>query len=248
MNRKFKFYTLSTTTYFISSADEMLYKQGYKKVTNIKDADLLVYLGGADIDPALYNQPRHPATQTLSPYMLDERTKKEILAFMLSPDKVKLGICRGAQLLNVLNKGSLFQHVAGGYHVRKHSIGTIDGKKFDNCSSTHHQMMIPNIKRGGKVLAWAVSPDSKGDSTWYTPFFDKKTPLEVDKINLVQSKMSTSIKEIHKDCEVVWYEDSKSLCVQGHPESDVNSAPDYYDWVMEKVNTALKGKDVCAEL
>ena len=102
------------------------------------------------------------------------------------------GICRGAQFLNVMNGGKMWQHVTG-HAVSKGHIATdlVSGEEV-LVTSTHHQMMIPSAH--GKVLAVAnvaghkYSYD-KGEEGGVTP-----------------------------DIEVVFYEDTKSLCFQPHPE------------------------------
>lgn len=71
--------------------------------------DGLVITGGRDIDPALYDQPRHPATE-------DPSRERDLWEFMLLAAALKrrlpvLGICRGAQVLNVALGGTLHQHL-----------------------------------------------------------------------------------------------------------------------------------------
>ena len=63
-----------------------------------------------------------------------------------------LGICRGAQLLHVLNGGELEQHVEG--HQQGHSIRTNTGRRVP-VTSTHHQMMKEDTIIDGELLAWA---------------------------------------------------------------------------------------------
>lgn len=72
--------------------------------------DGLVVTGGAfDVDPALFGAPsRHPSVVLKS-----ERTRFElaIVAGALERDLPILGICGGAQLLNVVLGGTLIQHI-----------------------------------------------------------------------------------------------------------------------------------------
>ena len=60
------------------------------------------------------------------------------------------GICRGGQFLNVMNGGSMHQHIEG--HTQSHYITLYSGREIP-VSSTHHQMMIPGCD--GIVKAWA---------------------------------------------------------------------------------------------
>ena len=71
--------------------------------------DALVITGGFDLDPASYGQSPHPSTD-------EPRTNRDawefaLLRAALSRPLPILGICRGAQLLNVAFGGSLHQHL-----------------------------------------------------------------------------------------------------------------------------------------
>jgi putative glutamine amidotransferase len=71
--------------------------------------DGLLLTGGPDVDPARYGAEPHPRTADWRP----ERDRWEIalLEAALERDLPVLGICRGAQVLNVARGGDLRQHV-----------------------------------------------------------------------------------------------------------------------------------------
>jgi putative glutamine amidotransferase len=71
--------------------------------------DGLILAGGADIDPASYGSEPHPETRGAVP----ERDRVEIsLAHRaIQRDMPVLGICRGMQLINVAQGGTLRQHL-----------------------------------------------------------------------------------------------------------------------------------------
>jgi putative glutamine amidotransferase len=71
--------------------------------------DALVLAGGADIDPARYGAPIHPATNGLR----TDRDAGELLLLTaaLARDMPLLGICRGLQLMAVAAGGVLAQHM-----------------------------------------------------------------------------------------------------------------------------------------
>jgi putative glutamine amidotransferase len=71
--------------------------------------DGLVISGGADVDPALYDEPRH--AESGEPQVLRDKWELALLAAALDRDIPVLAICRGAQLLNVAYGGSLIQHL-----------------------------------------------------------------------------------------------------------------------------------------
>lgn len=71
--------------------------------------DGLVLIGGPDIDPALYSAARHPKTVLVNPRR--DAAELAILNVALDTGVPTLGICRGLHLLNVLRKGTLYQHL-----------------------------------------------------------------------------------------------------------------------------------------
>jgi putative glutamine amidotransferase len=71
--------------------------------------DGLILSGGADVDPARYNQARHPETTELRP----DRDTFEfgLLTEALRAELPVLAICRGVQVLNSALGGTLHQHL-----------------------------------------------------------------------------------------------------------------------------------------
>jgi len=69
----------------------------------------VLFVGGNDVDPALYGAERAPETEKSLP----ERDALElfILEKVLVDQKPFLGICRGCQVLNVACGGTLIQHI-----------------------------------------------------------------------------------------------------------------------------------------
>lgn len=168
---------------------QMFLRQGWKVVDNIsEDIDLIQFTGGEDVDPSYYGETRHPATRS-NP----SRDAYEASLYNKWVGKVAMaGICRGAQFLNVMNGGRMWQHVTD------HAIG---GTHEAFCrvtetpvavTSTHHQMMIPSAS--GKVLMTATLAREKHTA---------------DKV--VDGFLSS-------DTEAVFYPETHSLCFQPHPE------------------------------
>ena len=71
--------------------------------------DGLVLTGGRDVDPAAYNNEPHPATD--EPAVDRDAWEFALLGDALRRGMPVLGICRGAQVLNVALGGSLHQHL-----------------------------------------------------------------------------------------------------------------------------------------
>jgi len=117
-----------------------------------EDVALVVFTGGADVSPSLYNHEKLPNT-----WNNPERDEHEVKVF----NKVKalgipmFGICRGSQFLCVMAGGTLVQHVNN--HGGQHDMRTHDGRLL-KVNSTHHQMQFP--PKGAKLLAWCEPPRS----------------------------------------------------------------------------------------
>ncbi len=80
----------------------------------------LLIIGGDDLDPSLYTkEQRHPATQRNFPSR--DATELKIVRAALRRGVPVLGICRGNQVLNVAQGGSLHQHLLDGITDRQHS-------------------------------------------------------------------------------------------------------------------------------
>lgn len=75
----------------------------------LRGLDALLLTGGADLDPARYGRPPHPATSGVRA----DRDEFEfaLLAAALAADLPVLAVCRGVQVLNVALGGTLDQHL-----------------------------------------------------------------------------------------------------------------------------------------
>ena len=71
--------------------------------------DGLIITGGKDVDQAVYGHPPHPATD--EPARDRDQWEFAVLAAALREGTPLLGICRGAQVLNVALGGTLHQHL-----------------------------------------------------------------------------------------------------------------------------------------
>jgi len=76
--------------------------------------DGLLLSGGRDVDPKLYGQ--EPVRETQKPDPARDRMERGLLGTALSRDLPVLAICRGLQLFNVHQGGTLIQHLKGDPH------------------------------------------------------------------------------------------------------------------------------------
>lgn len=97
--------------------------------TAVDALDALVLTGGSDIDPAHYGAAAHPS---IGPARAErDRTELAAVRIALRRGIPVLGICRGAQLLNVALGGTLHQHLPDVVGHDRHGatppvFGTID--------------------------------------------------------------------------------------------------------------------------
>ena len=105
--------------------------------------DLVVFCGGTDVSPELYGAERDPHTQPSD----FARDAKEKAAFEHFKDVPKVGICRGAQLLNVLSGGQMIQHI--GYNSGDVTIFGGIGHDTATVRVDHHQGISPSDEAHG---------------------------------------------------------------------------------------------------
>jgi putative glutamine amidotransferase len=93
--------------------------------------DGLMVIGGADLDPGTYGQPRSEHTETS--YRERDEFELALLRAALERSMPFLGICRGMQLLNVAMGGTLNQHLVdeNGNSPHRRVIGTFAGTEHE---------------------------------------------------------------------------------------------------------------------
>ena len=75
----------------------------------LASVDALMVCGGRDVNPERYGQKPHPETD--APDQLRDLLEDELLSAAIRLGVPFLGICRGAQMLNVNRGGTLTQHL-----------------------------------------------------------------------------------------------------------------------------------------
>lgn len=73
-------------------------------------SDGIIFSGGSDVDPALYEAEKLPHCGELCP--LRDRMETYLMQRALSEGKPFLAICRGFELMNVMLGGTLYQDIA----------------------------------------------------------------------------------------------------------------------------------------
>jgi len=162
-------------------------------------SDLLIFLGGSDVDPYFYQEDAHTETYSNTDRDLMER---QIFKYH-NINKPKLGICRGGQFLTVMNDGKLIQDVDN--HYTMHNIKTKDGKIF-KITSDHHQMMYPfNLKKNNyEIIATSID--------------DNLSTMVLGSFHENGNNVNIKYPENFVEPEIIFYPSTNSLCIQGHPE------------------------------
>ena len=86
--------------------------------------DGLIITGGKDVNPARYHQPAHAETD--EPRLDRDAWEEALLTAAIERDLPFLGICRGAQMLNVALGGTLHQHLPEVVGSNKYQLGNGD--------------------------------------------------------------------------------------------------------------------------
>ncbi len=83
--------------------------------------DGIIITGGKDVDPARYGQEPHPTTDT--PRRDRDAWEDALLTAAIDRGLPFLGICRGAQVLNVALGGTLIQHLPDVIGTTRYNLG-----------------------------------------------------------------------------------------------------------------------------
>jgi putative glutamine amidotransferase len=93
--------------------------------------DGLIFAGGADIDPSFYGAEPDPRTRNTVPAR--DRSEIALARCAIERDMPVLGICRGMQLINVAQGGTLTQHVPDrvGHEDHRRHLGSFEDNDHD---------------------------------------------------------------------------------------------------------------------
>lgn len=178
------------------------------ETSDIEEADVVIFGGGADISPETYGEVKSRGTSS-DP----SREKKEKADFHRARElnKKLVGICRGHQFLVAMAGGKLIQDVSN--HGSYHKMTTFDGSIIET-NSIHHQMVNPyNMNpKDYTILAWST----KKRSDYYLGGGNKKMFLPIN----------------FKEIEAIYLPKINAIGYQYHPEmlysrGQINPAVDW---------------------
>ena len=172
--------------------------------------DGLVITGGADLDPASYDAPPTAGLGAVEP----ERDAWEhaLVAAALARHVPILGICRGAQLLNVHRRGTLHQDLAGDLGTRH---ARWDPPRAERC---HLVATVP-----GTLAAQLYGPSVVVNSLHHQA---------VDRLGdglAVTGTTDDGVIEI-----IEWPDRPEVFAVQWHPEALVDELDPAFGWIVEQ--------------
>jgi putative glutamine amidotransferase len=135
--------------------------------------DGLVLAGGADIDPSIYGAEPHDETHGMVPAR--DGFEVALVRRAIELDVPLLGICRGMQLMNVAQGGTLVQHLPEvyGHHEHRRAVGTFDGADHDvrlapgslaaraageefHATKSHHHQGVDRLGEGLHATGWST--------------------------------------------------------------------------------------------
>lgn len=197
-----------------NSFSEFVAAMGWTLTPSLREANVVVFTGGSDIDPQLYGEPRHHTTTVSA---ARDAVDLDMFHYCQQNDMFMVGICRGGQFLNAMHGGSMIQDVSGHAISKGHTAYIVDegGEILPhyryNVTSTHHQMMVPGSE--GVIYAAAQGVGHK---------FAKKVPPKHE--NMAASWTTTEdivdITGSSLEPECIAYIEAGALCFQPHPEYD----------------------------
>lgn len=186
---------------------------GCTRAKTIEEADIVVFVGGADVTPEIYKQAKMAGTY--NDFERDQ-VETEIYHKCLERGQVMFGICRGAQFLHVMNGGQLWQDV-NNHGGRDHEIYDIEEDVHLTVTSYHHQMLALTPDTDLEVLA--VCSDQIA------------TRFKSDTMTIDLKKEGSNV-DVELEIEAGYYNKSKCFFVQGHPEC---GSAVFKSWTMNKL-------------
>lgn len=151
----------------------LLVPPGASPAETLDRVDGLIFSGGSDLDPELYNAEAHPQTAGV----IRERDDFELrlMRAAMERDVPLLAICRGSQMLNVALGGDLEQHVPDrvGNDMHKetpgvfaeHGVEVLPATRLASILGGHHDVKSHHHQGFGRIGAGLVESARASDGT-----------------------------------------------------------------------------------
>lgn len=158
-------------------------------IERLSKCDALIITGGGDVNPALYGATRHREVYGLSPDR--DLIELGLIGAARTLGMPVLGICRGAQLLNVEAGGTLHQHLPD----------RLKGSTRHNCAT------MPVLTVKGSITAKALGEEPK------------MLHLHHQSVRKVAPGFTITARHADGTVEAIESTDGRVVGVQFHPES-----------------------------
>jgi putative glutamine amidotransferase len=134
------------------SSNAEVSRRGISVRSYVRELDALVLQGGADVSPRSYG--KEPMRAEWAGDIVRDHYEMELIHEFMAQGKPVLGICRGAQLLNVAFGGTLYQDIPT---LRPDAIPHVDSELYDQLSheirfepESRLELLYPGLD-GGRV-------------------------------------------------------------------------------------------------
>ncbi len=114
--------------------------------------DGLLVSGGEDVEPGRYGQSPHPTVEWVDP--VRDEFEFKVVQYAFAADRPLLGVCRGAQVLNVAAGGTLVQDLAS----RQPALGHHTQSRLDE--PVHDVELAPSSRLRAAIGADRISVNS----------------------------------------------------------------------------------------
>lgn len=187
--------------------------------TQIDSVDGLLLTGGDDIDASLFGEDPHQNLGNIEPGR--DAYEMKLIEYALEQDKPILAICRGAQILNISQGGTMYQDI------------------YDQIETTviQHRQNAPRNYLSHTVH---IDSDSKlaeitGETEIKTNSFHHQANKDVPKGYIISAKTNDGVVEAAEDTNRDFV-----LALQWHPEASFDSDPVSQKIFKRFIETALK--------
>jgi putative glutamine amidotransferase len=171
--------------------------------------DGIIFSGGSDLDPALFDEDAHEATYGIDP----ERDSFDLMAVReaVARDVPRLGICRGIQSINVALGGTLVQDIASTVP------GAIEHRQKRLGKTQHETSHTVTIDAGSHLLR-QIHGKAKIEANSFHHQSVKKPAADLEVIATTSDGI----------IEAMWHPGMRfGLAVQWHPEMLAASFPEH---------------------
>lgn len=202
------FKDLFTHTHILRSVDDALKYVDHNAV--------IMYGGGEDISPSLYNEPVNDKTGAWATPSRRDKLEKAIFEIGKEAKAKHFGICRGSQFLAAMAGGKLFQHVNN--HGRSHIINfTAPNVLYSPLAAgLLREERNDLLKHNSKFLVTSTHHQAVDIKSLPTAILLFDTPCISDVYETGTGKVDPEVVKV--DTEAYYIPEENILGIQGHPE------------------------------